>query len=93
MADRDYGMASIEVKIFGASNIVYVVTLAAHGLYGIKWIYVEKIHKLRKLECVCFESESSFLVDAEHQVHILHGLAYGSFEEVVDDAGDDSLVA
>ena len=44
MADRDYGMASIEVKIFGASSIVYVVTLAAHGLYGIEGIYVEEIH-------------------------------------------------
>jgi hypothetical protein len=35
MANRDYGMTSVEIKIFGAIGIVYVVALALYGLYGI----------------------------------------------------------
>jgi hypothetical protein len=35
MADRDDGMATIQVEVFGASGIVYVVALATHGLYRI----------------------------------------------------------
>lgn len=93
MADRDYGMASVEIKIPGASGIVYVVAHATHGLYRIKRIYVEEIHKLRDLECVCFEPEAGFLINAEHEVHVLYCLAYGALQEIVDDAGDDCLVA
>jgi hypothetical protein len=36
MANRDYGMTSVEIKIFGAIGIVYVAALALHGLYGIE---------------------------------------------------------
>ena len=32
------------------------------------------------------------LVDAEHEVHVLHGLPAGALQEVVDDAGDEQLV-
>lgn len=33
------------------------------------------------------------LVYAEHEVHILYCLTHGTFEEVVDDTGDDGLIA
>jgi hypothetical protein len=44
--NRDYGMASIEVEVFCAIGIIYVVALATHGLYGIERVYVKKIHRI-----------------------------------------------
>ncbi len=39
-----------------------------------------------------FQTEAGGLVDAEHEVHVLHGLTDGTFQEVVDTGGDKQLV-
>ena len=44
MADRDDGMAAVEVEVFGACRVVDEAALAPDGLYGIERIYVEKFH-------------------------------------------------
>ena len=43
-------------------------------------------------ESAGFEVEPRVFIDAEHQIHVLHGLAAGALEQVVDDAGDEELV-
>ena len=44
MADRDDGMAAVEVEVFGACRVVDEAAFAPDGLYGIERIYVEKFH-------------------------------------------------
>ena len=36
------------------------------------------------LESRWFESQTGGLVDAHHEVHVLHGLSHGALEQVVD---------
>ena len=38
-----------------------------------------------------FQAEAGGFGEGEQEVHVLHGLAGGAFEEVVDDGGDDEL--
>ncbi len=44
------------------------------------------------LESRGFQSEAYGFFQVEHQVHVVHGLSAGAFEEVVD-AGDDEQLA
>ena len=41
------------------------------------------------LESAGFQPQSCGLVDAEHEVHVLDGLADGSLQQVVDGRGDE----
>ena len=43
------------------------------------------------LECGGFQLQSSRLVDAEHEVHVLYGLTNGAFQKVVNAGGDKNL--
>ena len=45
------------------------------------------------LEGSGFQPQTSPFVKTKHQVHVLHGLTHGTFEEVVNHGSDDSLVA
>ena len=45
------------------------------------------------LECRGLESESCGLVDAEHEIHVLDGLTYGTFQQVVDGRSYEQFVA
>ena len=45
-----------------------------------------------RLECAGFESETCGLVDAEHDVHILHGLTNGALQEVVNAGNHEELI-
>ena len=38
------------------------------------------------------EAKSCVFVKTEHEVHVLHSLAHGALQQVVDDAGDHHLV-
>ena len=40
-----------------------------------------------------FQTEACGLINAEHEVHILNGLAYCTFQQVVDAGGDEQLAA
>jgi hypothetical protein len=40
-----------------------------------------------------YELQACGFIQAEHQVHVLHGLAGGAFHEVVDGGEDDDLFA
>lgn len=44
-------------------------------------------------ECRCLECEAGFLVDVEHDVHILHRLSYGTLEQVVNHHRNDNLAS
>ena len=43
------------------------------------------------LECGGFQLQSCRLVDAEHEVHVLYGLANGTFQKVVNARGNENL--
>ena len=43
-------------------------------------------------ESAGLEVEACMFIDAKHQVHVLHGLAAGTFEQIVDDTGDEEFV-
>lgn len=45
-----------------------------------------------RLKCACFQPQPSCLLDSEHDVHILYGLADSTFEKVVDARGDEEFV-
>ena len=45
------------------------------------------------LKCRCFQAEAGRLVDAEHEVHVLNSLAYGTLQQIVDAGGDEQFVA
>ena len=45
------------------------------------------------LECRCFQLQARCLVEPEHQVHVLYGLAHGSLQQVVDAGSDEQFVA
>ena len=45
------------------------------------------------LESSCFQSQSHCLLHAKHDVHVLHRLSDGAFQEVVDGRGYEQLVA
>ena len=46
-----------------------------------------------ELKCRCFKSQACRFIEVEHDVHVLHGLTYGTFQEVIDARGDEQLIA
>ena len=43
------------------------------------------------LEGRWLEAQACRFADAKHEVHVLHGLSYGTFEQVVDTRRDEQL--
>ena len=53
--------------------------------------FAHNIHIL-SLKRAGLEVEASLLIKAEHDIHVLNGLAASAFEQVVNDAGDEQLI-
>ena len=57
---------------------------------GMTWCVV-MADLLGHLKCRGLQAEAGGFREGEQEVHVLHGLAGGAFEEIVDDGGDDEL--
>ena len=44
------------------------------------------------LECRSLQAKTGGFIDAEHDVHVLYGLAYGTLQQIVDTRSNQQLV-
>ena len=79
MSDRDNGMASIKIQVFGSILVPDVTTLSFYYVYIEKWIYIKYVHCFF-LECRGLEAQAYRFLQVKHQVHVVDSLSGCTFQ-------------
>ena len=103
VTDTDYGMAAIQVQILlPLSSQTWILSLlrCSHRKADIRRIdsfyssfLKYDIPSRPRLECGRFQAQTGRFVQPEHEVHVLHGLPAGAFEQVVYRGRDQQFIA